>query len=75
MILDIVCQKSSDMELKKRFCELLNESGSLQYTREFLIKLHSAITVKIDELGGNPKMQNTVDNDLQEVLNTKLYFD
>jgi geranylgeranyl pyrophosphate synthase len=45
------------MKLKRRFVQLLEETGSLKYTREVLKLLIEEINQEIQNHGGNPLMK------------------
>ena len=56
-VLNIVKQRTDDIDLK-RFClSLIKEIGSLAYTKKKLEKLEEEIREEIKNLGGNPLLE------------------
>jgi geranylgeranyl pyrophosphate synthase len=64
--------RTRDLNVKNRYIRILEETGSIKYTKEFLTQLHDEISQKIKDLGDNPVMQEAIDRNLDEVLNSKL---
>jgi geranylgeranyl diphosphate synthase, type III len=57
-ILNILKQRTTDVDIKKYAVRLLVEFGSLKYSREVLRKLHSDILTLIDErFGGHEQLK------------------
>jgi hypothetical protein len=57
----ILRQRTHDVELKKRCVTLLEEFGSLRYTRETLANLHAELRAEVARLGGNPVLEKFLD--------------
>ena len=57
----ILRQRTGDVELKKYFVTLLEKLGSLSYTRHTLEELDAELRVDVDKLGGNPMLQDVLD--------------
>lgn len=64
---DILKQQTTDIHLKQRCVQLLEEYGSFEYTRDVLIELDTKAREEIDRLGGNPF--------LTEIINELRNFD
>lgn len=62
-ILDILRQRTRDVEVKKYCVSLLEKLGSFKYTRETLESLDKEARNEVDLLGPNPIM-NTLLNEL-----------
>ncbi|CAH2241852.1 jg16241 [Pararge aegeria aegeria] len=60
-ILNILRQRTQDVQLKKYCVSLLEKVGSLQYTRDVLAKLDRAARAEVARLGGNPQMEAVLD--------------
>ena len=58
---DILRQRTRDVELKKYCVTLLEKFGSLKYTRHTLEKLDAEMRVEIAEFGGNPMLEDFLD--------------
>jgi len=58
---DILRQRTRDVELKKYCVTLLEKFGSLKYTRHTLEKLDAEMRVEIAEFGGNPLLEDLLD--------------
>jgi len=54
---DILRKKSSDDDVKRRAIQIMEESGSLEYTRKELATLEKKIEELIPKLGANPAME------------------
>jgi geranylgeranyl diphosphate synthase type 3 len=63
----ILRQRTEDVELKKYFLTLLENFGSLRYTRHTLEKIDAEIRAEIAKLGGNPILEDVMD----QMLNWK----
>lgn len=55
-ILEILKQRTEDVELKKRCVKLLEEAGSFAYTRGILKKLYQEAKIELAKLGPNQDM-------------------
>jgi len=58
---DILRQRTRDVELKKYCVTLLEKFGSLKYTRHTLEKLDAEMRAEIAKLGGNPMLEDILD--------------
>jgi hypothetical protein len=67
----ILQQRTVDVELKKHSVTLLENFGSLKYTRHTLEKLDGEMRAEINKLGGNPMLEVVLD----EALEWKWYTD
>jgi len=56
-ILEILKQRTSEITLKKEMVELLQGTGSLEYTKHKLLKLQMEIKMEIAALGGNAMLE------------------
>ena len=57
----ILRQWTKDVELKKYYFTLLEKFGSLKYTRHTLEKLDAEMRAEIAKLGGNPMLEDVLD--------------
>jgi hypothetical protein len=57
----ILRQRTEDIELKKYCVTLLEEFGSLSYTRHTLEELDAELRAEIAKLGGNPMLEDVLD--------------
>jgi len=57
----ILRQRTVDVELKKYCVTLLEKFGSLKYTRHTLEKLDGDMRAEIAKLGGNPMLEDVLD--------------
>jgi len=57
----ILRQRTRDVELKKYCVTLLEKFGSLKYTRHTLEKLDAEMRAEIANLGGNPILEDVLD--------------
>lgn len=60
-IMNILRQRTNDVEVKKYCVHLLDEAGSFEYTRCVLQKLRDEIEAEIIRLGSNKYMHNLMD--------------
>jgi hypothetical protein len=58
---DILQQRTHDVELKKYCVELLENLGSLSYTRQTLQELDDEIRAEVAKLGGNTMLNELLD--------------
>lgn len=56
---DILKQKTMDVEVKKYCVSIMEEMGSFEYTRQVLSDLKNEIRAEIKELGGNFFLEQT----------------
>ena len=63
----ILRQRTGDVELKKYCVTLMENFGSLKYTRHTLEELDAELKAEVARLGGNPVLENVLD----EMLNWK----
>jgi len=61
----ILRQRTRDVELKKYFVTLLEKFGSLRYTTHTLEKLDAELRAEVAKLGGNPMLENFLDDLLE----------
>ena len=59
--LGILRQRTGDVELKKYCVTLLETFGSLSYTRHTLEELDAEVRAEIAKLGGNPVLEDVLD--------------
>jgi len=57
----ILRQRTRDVELKNYCVTLLETFGSLKYTRHTLEKLDGEMRAEISKLGGNPMLEDFLD--------------
>ena len=57
----ILKQKTQDLEMKKYCVELLEASGSFEYSKMTMSELDERITKEIQKLGGNSRMMYLMD--------------
>jgi geranylgeranyl diphosphate synthase type 3 len=57
----ILRQRTGDVELKKYCVNLLDKFGSLKYTRQTLEELDAEVRAEIAKLGGNPMLEDILD--------------
>jgi geranylgeranyl diphosphate synthase type 3 len=67
----ILRQRTWDVELKKYCVTLLEKFGALKYTRHTLEELDGELRAEVAKLGGNPMLEDVLD----ELLNWKLCTD
>ncbi|XP_071564884.1 terpene synthase-like [Temnothorax nylanderi] len=60
-IINILRQRTQDIELKRHCIKLLERFGSLKYTRNVLKELDSTARAEIERLGGNPLLVKILD--------------
>ncbi|XP_023934634.2 terpene synthase [Bicyclus anynana] len=60
-VLNILRQRTEDIELKKYCVALLEKSGSLAYVRSVLEDLNRTTRAEVARLGGNPQMEAVLD--------------
>ena len=58
----ILRQRTEDVELKKYCVTLLENFGSLKYTRHTLEELDAEIRAEVAKLGGNPMLEDVLDD-------------
>jgi hypothetical protein len=65
----MISQRKTDMESKFKLIDILQQEGSLEYTRNYLISLHSELIDSIRAIdGGSPLWEKTMDKVLAEIL-------
>ena len=57
----ILRQRTTDVQLKKYCLTLLEQFGSLRYTRHTLEELDAEVRAEIAKLGGNPMLEDILD--------------
>jgi geranylgeranyl diphosphate synthase type 3 len=60
-IMSILCQKTTEKEVKKHCIQHLDAIGSFAYTRQVLLDLEKRLIQQIEELGGNPFLRSLID--------------
>jgi len=68
-VFKILKQRTQDIEVKKFCISLMEEAGSLEYTRKVMTKLDESICSEIERLGGNSIILKVMD----ELRNWKKY--
>ncbi|XP_031559006.1 geranylgeranyl pyrophosphate synthase-like [Actinia tenebrosa] len=59
-IINILKQRTEDVDIKKYCIDCLEQSGSFAYTRDVLKELEQKALQLIQEMGGNPQLTNVV---------------
>lgn len=59
--LDILRQRTRDVEVKRYCITLLEKFGSFEYTRDTLVQLDRDARDEVERLGGNPHMEAILD--------------
>ncbi|CAD5120299.1 DgyrCDS8872 [Dimorphilus gyrociliatus] len=67
-IMNILRQRTEDIDVKKYCVQLIEDSGSFDYTIKVLKELEKQIIENIEKLGGNPLLLGLV-NELSKMLN------
>ena len=67
---DILRQRTQDVEVKKYFISLLEKFGSFSHTRRTLEKLDAEARAEVAKLGGNPVLEDVLDEMLDWKRNT-----
>jgi len=60
-IINILRQRTKDINVKRYCVSLLDKFGSFQYTRETLLRLDLDARKEIEKLGGNPILEKVLD--------------
>ena len=60
-IIQILRQRTNDIEVKKYCVSLLQKCGSFDYTRSVLEELDSKIRTEVEKLGGNELLIKVLD--------------
>lgn len=60
-LIDILRQRTRDVEVKKYCVSLLEKTGSFRYTREILDSLDKEVRSEVEQFGPNPIMTNLLD--------------
>ena len=60
-IINILRQRTKDINVKRYCVSLLDKFGSFQYTRETLLQLDLDARGEIEKLGGNPILEKVLD--------------
>ena len=72
-LLNILRQKTEDVDVKKHAVQWMERTGSMTYTRDTLKVLHSEVTLEIEELGGHftlTQLVNRLDAELDDIKYT-----
>ena len=73
-LLNILRQKTEDVDVKKHAVQWMERTGSMTYTRDTLKVLHSEVIVEIQELGGHKtltELVNRLDAELDDIKYTQ----
>ncbi len=60
-IINILRQRTTDVEVKKYCVRLLEEAGSFKYTKEVLVSLDDQVRREVKKLGGNEVLDTVMD--------------
>jgi len=60
-LMSILRQRTEDISLKRFAIDLVEKSGSFEYTRGVLVKLEEELLAEIERLGGNPMLVKVVE--------------
>ena len=60
-IINILRQRTKDINVKRYCVSLLDKFGSFEYTRETLLRLDLDARNEIEKLGGNPILEKVLD--------------
>ena len=60
-IMNILRQRTTDVEVKKYCVRLLEEAGSFKYTKEVLVSLDDQVRREVKKLGGNEVLDTVMD--------------
>ncbi|CAG8471036.1 8482_t:CDS:2 [Racocetra fulgida] len=52
---------TTSIDLKQYAINIMNDTGSFEYTRNYLAKTENSVHEKIKTLGGNPLLENIID--------------
>ena len=72
-LLNILRQKTEDVDVKKHAVKWMEHTGSMKYTRDTLVVLHSEVLSAISDLGGHVRLTalvNKLDAELDGLDNT-----
>ncbi|CAG8651576.1 7016_t:CDS:2, partial [Cetraspora pellucida] len=59
-LLNILKQHTTSIELKQYAVNIMNDTGSFEYTRNYLTKTENLVREKIENLGGNPLLEEII---------------
>jgi geranylgeranyl diphosphate synthase type 3 len=68
---EILRQRTEEVEVKKHCITLLEMFGSLSYTRRTLEELDAEIRAEVAKLGGNPMLEDILDEMLDWKTDTE----
>ncbi|KAG5345171.1 GGPPS synthase, partial [Acromyrmex charruanus] len=71
-IINILKQRSKNIEVKRYFVKILESYGSFKYTKDVLDELEKKIRTEIDHLGGNPPFVKLLDDFRNKMLKTRI---
>ena len=60
-IINILRQRTKDIDVKRYCVSLLEKFGSLDYTRQTMLQLDQEARKEIEKLGGNPILERVLD--------------
>lgn len=63
----MVCSKTRDLETKQHCVKLLEDLGSLEYTRNFLKFLYEDLKKVIESFGGNPALERELEHVIEKL--------
>ena len=72
-LLNILRQKTEDVDVKKHAVQWMERTGSMKYTRDTLKVLHSEVILEIEDLGGHftlTQLVNRLDAELDDIKYT-----
>jgi geranylgeranyl pyrophosphate synthase len=72
LLSDIIKLRTNDLEVKKRYIEILEETGTIKYTRDFMARLYNEMIEKFKELGDNPPLRKAMDGIIKEINSSKI---
>ena len=61
LLMNILSQRTEDVNLKRYFLKQLEEAGTFEYTSKQLEKLANAVRVEVERLGGNPLLEEYIE--------------
>ncbi|CAG8660725.1 18913_t:CDS:2 [Racocetra persica] len=60
-LINILKQHTTSIDLKQYAINIMTDTGSFEYTRNYLAKTENSVREKIKTLGGNPLLENIID--------------
>lgn len=62
--------RTSNIEMKRHYIQLLEDFGSFKYTKNVLDELDKNVRMEIERLGGNPLLMEIADTFKNQILRT-----